>query len=100
MGAQLELSELKLKVKELELTGNTATAPQASATDPQKEELYTALMKSNLELQTEKLTKTFEEKERRMISEITQLKEKVRTKSAEVFELIDKMATKEKEMKQ
>ena len=49
-------------MKEAELQGGGAGSGRGM--DQEKSELVTALLKSNMELETQKLTKNFEEKER------------------------------------
>ena len=54
MSCQIELSQLKLQLKEMELSQSSPnpqkTDPTTAARDPEKDELYAALMKSNMEL--------------------------------------------------
>ena len=76
MESQNELGSLKLKIKEMELENKGRSIEQSEAgADPQKQELYQALLKSNMELQTEKMTKAFEEKERELKMELAKLQE-------------------------
>ena len=98
MASQTEISQLKLRLKEVELLGNGGGA--ASGVDHEKEELYTALAKSNMELQTQRLTKTFEEKERALNSELAKLSDQVIAKTKASKQIADKLTQKETDMKE
>ena len=82
MNSQLEVSQLKIQVKELELSVKTAAAQSTEAESqkqqqeqPQRNEMFNQLIEQNIELQREKLTKEFEEKERKLDQTITDLKQ-------------------------
>ena len=70
----------------------------AKGVDPVKEELYSALMKSTLDLQTEKLTKTFEERERDLRQQLGQASKDISIKTHEVAMLQEKLRLKETDM--
>ena len=87
-------------MKENELQGGGGGGNSGrGAVDHEKEELYTALMKSNMELETQKLTKTFEEKERTLSQELAKLREQLTAKTKEAKQFSDNLSKKETEMK-
>ena len=59
-----------------------------------------ALMKSNMQLEAQKLTKTFEEKERALNEELTKLRENLTVKTKESNQYSSRLAQMENEMKQ
>ena len=71
----------------MEISGGAGAKAQAEASgarDLEKDELYTALMKSNMELQVQNLTKTFEDKERLLGDDIRKAKTQLDVKTKEV----------------
>ena len=69
-------------MKEIELQGGSGPG-SGRGVDPEKEELQMALMKSNSQLEAQKLTKIFEEKERALNTELSKLREQLTAKSKE-----------------
>ena len=99
MASQTEISELKLQLKEVELQGNGDNSGSGHV-DHEKEGLYTALAKSNMELQTQKLTKTFEEKERALNTELAKLKDQVSAKTKAQKQIENELTQKQTDMKE
>lgn len=100
MEAQTEISQLKLQLKEAEMHGGSAANGSGRGTvDQEKNDLVAALMKSNMELETQKLTKVFEDKERALSQEITKLKEQLIVKTQESRQYSAQLAQKESAMK-
>ena len=91
MSNQLQLAQLQLQIKDLEMNAKSSSgdsgAKSGGGQDPMKEELYQALLKSNVELEKEKLAKTFGEKERELNEIIKSTKDSLAEKSSEVDKL-------------